>query len=424
MTLIQKLLAGAGVAGAIFVMAGPAQAAKLAISCGAVGQELSLCKEGVEAWSKKTGNDVDVISTPNSSTDRLALYQQMLASGSSDVDIFQIDVIWPGILGNHFIDLNDYMADEAKAHFKPIIENNTVDGRLVAMPWFTDAGVLYYRKDLLDQYGEKVPETWDQLTKTAQKIEEAERKNGNDKMWGYVFQGRAYEGLTCNAVEWVASYGGGTIVEPNGDISINNDKAKQAIATAAGWIGTISPDGVLGYDEEGARGVFQSGNSVFMRNWPYAWALANSADSPVKGKVGVAPLPKGGDDGQSAAALGGWQLSVSKYSKNPELAADLVKYLTSYDEQKRRAIKGSYNPTVADLYKDKDVLAANPFFGDLYETFTHAVPRPSTATGTNYNKVSNDFWQAVHATLSGTQTADQALPALEHKLKRTRRSGW
>jgi trehalose/maltose transport system substrate-binding protein len=424
MTLIQKLLAGAGVAGAIFVMAGPAQAARLAISCGAVGQELSLCKEGVEAWSKKTGNDVDVISTPNSSTDRLALYQQMLASGSSDVDIFQIDVIWPGILGNHFIDLNDYMADEAKAHFKPIIENNTVDGRLVAMPWFTDAGVLYYRKDLLDQYGEKVPETWDQLTKTAQKIEEAERKNGNDKMWGYVFQGRAYEGLTCNAVEWVASYGGGTIVEPNGDISINNDKAKQAIATAAGWIGTISPDGVLGYDEEGARGVFQSGNSVFMRNWPYAWALANSADSPVKGKVGVAPLPKGGDDGQSAAALGGWQLSVSKYSKNPELAADLVKYLTSYDEQKRRAIKGSYNPTVADLYKDKDVLAANPFFGDLYETFTHAVPRPSTATGTNYNKVSNDFWQAVHATLSGTQTADQALPALEHKLKRTRRSGW
>ncbi|OSQ36174.1 ABC transporter substrate-binding protein [Thalassospira mesophila] len=422
--MIQKLLAGAGVAGVVFAVAGPAQAAKLAISCGAVGQELTLCKEGVTAWSEKTGNEVDVISTPNSSTERLAVYQQMLASGSSDVDIFQIDVIWPGILGNHFIDLNDYMADEAKAHFKPIIENNTVDGRLVAMPWFTDAGVLYYRKDLLDKYGEKVPQTWEEMTKTAQKIEEAERKDGNEKMWGYVFQGRAYEGLTCNAVEWVASYGGGTIVEPNGDISINNDKAKQAIATAAGWIGTISPDGVLGYDEEGARGVFQSGNSVFMRNWPYAWALANSADSPVKGKVGVAPLPKGEDDGQSAAALGGWQLSVSKYSKNPELAADLVKYLTSYDEQKRRAIKGSYNPTVADLYKDKDVLAANPFFGDLYETFTHAVPRPSTVTSTNYNKVSADFWQAVHATLSGTQTAEQALPALEHKLKRTRRSGW
>jgi trehalose/maltose transport system substrate-binding protein len=213
-------------------------------------------------------------------------------------------------------------------------------------------------------------------------------------------------------------------VEANGDISINNDKAKQALATAAGWIGTISPDGVLGYDEEGARGVFQSGNSVFMRNWPYAWALANSEDSPVKGKVGVAPLPKGGEGGQSAAALGGWQLSVSKYSKNPALAADLVKYLTSYDEQKRRAIKGAYNPTVAALYKDKDVLAANPFFGDLYETFTHAVPRPSTATGTNYNKVSADFWQAAHATLSGTQTADQALPALESKLKRTKRSGW
>ncbi|WP_339780726.1 ABC transporter substrate-binding protein [uncultured Thalassospira sp.] len=424
MTLIQKLLAGVGVAGMVFALAGPAQAAKLAISCGAVGQELTLCKEGVTAWSQKTGNEVDVISTPNSSTERLAVYQQMLASGSSDVDIFQIDVIWPGILGNHFIDLNDYMADEASEHFKPIIQNNTVEGRLVAMPWFTDAGVLYYRKDLLDKYGEKVPQTWAEMTQTAQKIEEAERQGGNSKMWGYVFQGRAYEGLTCNALEWVASYGGGTIVEANGDISINNDKAKQALATAAGWIGTISPDGVLGYDEEGARGVFQSGNSVFMRNWPYAWALANSEDSPVKGKVGVAPLPKGGEGGQSAAALGGWQLSVSKYSKNPALAADLVKYLTSYDEQKRRAIKGAYNPTVAALYKDKDVLAANPFFGDLYETFTHAVPRPSTATGTNYNKVSADFWQAAHATLSGTQTADQALPALESKLKRTKRSGW
>ncbi len=424
MTLIQKLLAGASVAGAFFVMAVPAQAAKLAISCGAVGQELTLCKQGVDAWAKKTGNEVDVISTPNSSTERLAVYQQMLAAGSSDVDIFQIDVIWPGILANHFIDLNKYMGDEAKEHFQPIIANNTVDGRLVAMPWFTDAGVLYYRKDLLEKYGEKVPETWAELTKTAQKIEEGERKAGNDKMWGYVFQGRAYEGLTCNGLEWVASYGGGTIVEPNGDISINNDKAKEALTMASGWIGTIAPDGVLGYDEEGARGVFQSGNSVFMRNWPYAWALANSADSPVKGKIGVTALPKGGEDGQSAATLGGWQLSVSKYSKNPKLAADLVKYLTSYEEQKRRAIEGSYNPTIAALYKDKDVLAANPFFGKLYETFTHAVPRPSTVTGTKYNKVSSDFWEAVHSTLSGTQTADQALSRLEHTLKRTKRSGW
>ena len=341
MTLMKKLLATAGVLGATFAMAGSASAAKISISCGAVGQELALCQEGVDAWAKQTGNEVAVISTPNSTTERLALYQQILAAGSSDIDVFQIDVIWPGILGNHFIDLNEYMADEAKQHFEAIVTNNTFEDRLVAMPWFTDAGVLYYRKDLLEKYGESVPETWEQLTKTAQKIQEGERKAGNDKMWGHVFQGRAYEGLTCNALEWVVSFNGGSVVEPNGNISINNDQARKAIETASNWIGTISPEGVLGYAEEEARGVFKSGNSVFMRNWPYAWALANSADSPVKGKVGVAALPKGGEDGRSAAALGGWQLSVSKYSENPELAADLVKFLTSYEEQKRRAIKGS-----------------------------------------------------------------------------------
>jgi len=424
MTLMKKLLATAGVLGATFAMAGSASAAKISISCGAVGQELALCQEGVDAWAKQTGNEVAVISTPNSTTERLALYQQILAAGSSDIDVFQIDVIWPGILGNHFIDLNEYMADEAKQHFEAIVTNNTFENRLVAMPWYTDAGVLYYRKDLLEKYGETVPETWEQLTKTAQKIQEGERKAGNDKMWGHVFQGRAYEGLTCNALEWVVSFNGGSVVEPNGDISINNDQAKKAIETASNWIGTISPEGVLGYAEEEARGVFQSGNSVFMRNWPYAWALANSADSPVKGKVGVAALPKGGEDGRSAAALGGWQLSVSKYSENPELAADLVKFLTSYEEQKRRAIKGSYNPTIADLYKDEEVLSANPFFGDLYETFTSAAPRPSTVTGSKYNQVSSEFWQAVHASLSGSQTVDQAVTGLERNLKRVKRSGW
>ncbi|WP_404426015.1 ABC transporter substrate-binding protein [Thalassospira australica] len=424
MTLMKKLLATAGVLGAAFAMAGSANAAKISISCGAVGQELALCQEGVDAWAKQTGNEVAVISTPNSTTERLALYQQILAAGSSDIDVFQIDVIWPGILGNHFIDLGEYMADEAKKHFEAIVTNNTFDNRLVAMPWFTDAGVLYYRKDLLEKYGESVPETWEQLTKTAQKIQEGERKAGNDKMWGHVFQGRAYEGLTCNALEWVVSFNGGSVVEPDGDISINNDQAKKAIETASSWIGTISPEGVLGYAEEEARGVFQSGNSVFMRNWPYAWALANSADSPVKGKVGVAALPKGDEDGRSAAALGGWQLSVSKYSENPELAADLVKFLTSYEEQKRRAINGSYNPTIADLYKDEEVLSANPFFGDLYETFTSAAPRPSTVTGSKYNQVSSEFWQAVHASLSGSQTVDQAISGLDRNLKRVKRSGW
>ncbi|HAO32612.1 MAG TPA: ABC transporter substrate-binding protein, partial [Candidatus Competibacteraceae bacterium] len=234
-----KLFASA-MLGAALCGAGPIHAATLAISCGAVGQELEFCKTGTEAWAKKTGNEVKLISTPNSATERLALYQQLLAAGAGDVDVFQIDVIWPGTLANHFLDLTPYAKDVVKNHFAASIQNNTVDGKLVAMPWFIDAGVLYYRKDLLEKHGAKPPQTWQDLTETAKKIQDAERAAGNNQMWGYVWQGRAYEGLTCNALEWVASYNGGTIVDDKGKITINNPQAVAAVETAAGWIKTIT----------------------------------------------------------------------------------------------------------------------------------------------------------------------------------------
>jgi trehalose/maltose transport system substrate-binding protein len=412
--------------GAALGIAGPAaKAATISISCGAVGLELQLCQEGANAWAEQTGNQVEVVSTPNSATERLALYQQWLAAGSSDIDVYQIDVIWPGILANHLLGLNEYIDQETiDQHFPAIIENNTVDGRLVGMPWFTDAGILYYRQDLLEKHGKQPPTTWQELNQTAAEIQDAERAEGNDRMWGFVFQAKAYEGLTCDALEWIDSFGGGTIVADDGTITINNDQAVEAINLASTWIGSIAPEGVLNYAEEEARGVFQSGNAVFMRNWPYAWALGNADDSPIKGKIGVSALPKGsGDEGKHTGTLGGWQLAVSKYSQNPEIAADLVKYLTSYDEQKRRAIEGSYNPTIAALYQDEEVLAANPFFGDLYETFTDAVARPSRVTGEKYNQVSSEFFNAVHGVLSGKTDAASSLAALEGRLDRLSRGG-
>jgi trehalose/maltose transport system substrate-binding protein len=401
-----------------------ASAANISISCGAVGQELELCRQGAEAWAAKTGNTVTVVSTPNSATERLALYQQLLAAGARDIDVFQIDVIWPGILGSHFIDLAPFADGAQEAHFEAIVANNTIGGELKAMPWFTDAGVLYYRADLLEKHGRAVPETWQALTATAGAIMAAERAEGAAGMWGLVFQGRAYEGLTCNALEWIDSFGGGDIVAGDGTITVNNPAAVAAVALAAGWVGTIAPEGVLNYAEEEARGVFQSGNAVFMRNWPYAWSLAQSEDSPIRGKVGVAALPKGGEDGKNTGVLGGWQLAVSRYSANAEAAADLVMYLTSEEEQKRRAIAGSYNPTIASLYEDADVLAAVPFFGDLYGTFTSAVARPSGVTGERYNQVSAAFWNAVHAVLSGRTAADASMASLEQELGRIKRRGW
>ncbi|WP_024304619.1 ABC transporter substrate-binding protein [Pseudogulbenkiania sp. MAI-1] len=408
----------------VLALAGTAQAATLKISCGAVGQELELCKQSVAEWSKKTGNEVQVVATPNDSNERLALYQQILGSGSDKIDVLQIDVVWPGILASHLADLKPLASGAEKAHFASIVSNNTVGGRLVAMPWFTDAGLLYYRKDLLAKYKLAPPKTWEELTAAAKKVQDGERAAGNDKMWGYVWQGRAYEGLSCDALEWIASYQGGSVIDASGKPSINNAGAVKALETAAGWVGSITPKAVLNYGEEEARGVFQAGNAVFMRNWPYAWALSQKADSAVKDKVGVMALPKGGANGRNAATLGGWQLAVSKYSKNQKLAAELVLYLTSSEVQKQRAIQGAYNPTIDALYRDKDVLQANPFMGNLYTTFTSAIARPSSVSGNRYNQVSNQFWNATHDVLSGKTDAKSALARLDASLKRLAPAGF
>jgi trehalose/maltose transport system substrate-binding protein len=338
--------------------------------------------------------------------------------------VFQIDVIWPGILANHLLDLTEYIPEEqVEQNFDTMIENNTVDGALVAMPWFTDAGLLYYRKDLLEAAGKQPPATWAELSETAKAIQEQERANGNAQMWGYVYQGKAYEGLTCNALEWIDSFGGGTIVDDEGEITVNNPQAVEALTWAASTVGTIAPEGVLNYSEEESRGVFQSGNAVFMRNWPYAWALSQAEDSPIKGKVGVAVLPKGGPNGENTGALGGWQLAVSKYSNNAEIAADLVRYLTSAEEQKRRAIVGAYNPTIESLYQDQEILAAVPFFGPLFEVFTSAVARPSKITGNKYNQASSEFFNAVHEILSGRAEPEPRLAELTDRLDRISRGG-
>lgn len=401
-----------------------AQAVELAISCGALGRELKLCQEAVDSWSKKTGNQVKVISTPNSASERFALYQQILASHSSDIDILQIDVIWPGTLAPHLVDLSPFISDRIKAqHFPALISNNTVNGKLVAMPWFTAVGVLYYRKDLLEKYHEPPPASWQQLTKIAQRIQPLERQAGNPRFQGFVFQAKGYEGLTCDALEWIHSFGGGTIVNTDGHPTINNQQAASALALATSWIGDISPKGVLNYDEEKSRGVFQSGNALFMRNWPYAWALGNAKDSPIQGKIGVMAIPKGGKQGTISGVLGGWQLAVTRYSKHPEIAADLVRFLTSYEEQKRRAIAASYNPTIPALYKDPKVLEAAPFFGSLYESFVNAVARPSRITGSKYPRVSAEFYYAVHDVLGGKLSADEALENLQKKLDRLSRGG-
>ncbi len=401
----------------------PAKEAKeekivITVAGGAVGNELELTKKAAELYNEQHENiEVKVLDTPDLAQDRLGLYLQFLEAKSPDVDVYQIDVIWPGDLAEHFVDLYEYGAkDVVDDHFEAIVENNIVDGRLVAIPWFTDAGLLYYRSDLLEKYNLEPPKTWDDLEKAAKVIQDGERKEGNKDFVGFVWQGNAYEGLTCDALEWIASNDGGTIISPNKKITINNENAVEIIEKAANWVGTISPEGVTGMGEEDARNIWQAGNAAFMRNWPYAYSLGNSDDSAVKGKFDVSPLPAG-KSGKGAATLGGWQLAVSKYSEHPKEAADVALFLASYEIQKLRAVEGSFNPTIKALYEDEEVLKINPFFGDLYNVFTNAVARPSTATAPNYNAVSTAFFKAVHSVLTDEKDAQTALEELELDLQ-------
>ena len=385
-----------------------------------VGEGGRYSRAAAEEWAKKTGNKVEYISRPQDASATLQQFQQYWAAKSADIDVYMVDVIWQGILAPHAVDLKKYYKeDEVSKFFPRIIENNTVGGKLVSIPWFTDAGLLYYRTDLLEKYGYKgPPKTWEELTEMAKKIQEGERAAGKPDFQGFVFQGKASESVTCNAVEWIYSFNGGTIVEPDKKVTINNPDAIKALETAKGWVGTIAPKGVTTYGEEEARNVWQAGNAAFMRNWPYAYTLGNDPKSAIAGKFDVTVLPKGGDNGKNAACLGGWQLMVSAYSKAPDAAADLVRYLASEEQQIKRAIGLSYLPTLPALYSNPEVLAKHAWFKNLLDVLQNAVARPSTATGADYNQLSTAFFQNVNKVLTGGETPKNAVSQVEKVAKR------
>ncbi|QSY96730.1 ABC transporter substrate-binding protein (plasmid) [Rhizobium bangladeshense] len=408
----------------VAIAAGQVHAAEISFAANTTGKNVEFLNKQLAIFEKNTGNQVKLVTMPSSSSEQFSQYRLWLAAGNKDIDVYQTDVIWAPQLADQFIDLKESTKDVVDQFFPSIIASQTVGGRLVALPLFTDAPALFYRKDLLEKYGKQPPKTWDEMAATAKEIQDKERQTGQKDVWGYVFQGNSYEGLTCNALEWVKSSGGGQIVEPNGMISINNEKAAAALERAKGWIGTISPPGVLAYQEEESRGVWQTGNAVFMRNWPYAYSLGNGADSAVKGRFDVMTLPVAAAGDKPSSTLGGWNLAVSKYSEKQEAAIALVKFLTSKDVQKARAIELSNLPTLTDLYDDKDVAAAQPFMPNWKPIFQDAVPRPSATAKVKYNEVSSKFWTAVHNTLSGSGSAAENLELLEADLTTLKGDAW
>lgn len=355
-------------------------------------------------FTEATGIEVEVVPRPEGSDETLATYLRLFQAESGDMDVLMIDVVWPGSLAPHLLDLSDAFSDTIDQYYEGIVTNNTVDGKLVGIPWFGDFGMLYYRTDLLEEYGfSEPPATWQELQDMATTIIEGESAD-NPNFTGFVFQGNAYEGLTCDGLEWLASTGGGTIVDPDGTVTLNNDAAIQTLAMAQGWVGTISPQGVTTYQEDESLQTFLGGNSAFMRNWPYAYSISNGTDSAIAGKFDVAPLPAAeGED--HVGTVGGWQIAVSSYSKNPEAAIEYAKYITSAEVIKWRALVGSFVPTMASVAEDPEVAEAMPFLANLADVVR--VTRPAGPAGDLYNEVSSAFFQGVNGILTGDSPEDE-----------------
>jgi trehalose/maltose transport system substrate-binding protein len=366
------------------------------------------------AFTKQTGIKVNVIQQPSQSDAAYQKLARIFSSHSNAIDVAMVDVVWPAQFAPYLLDLKSYVKSQIPNWSKGAVDNDTVNGHLVAAPYFGDQGILYYRTDLLKKYGYSAPPTtWAQLTAMATKIQAGERKT-NKNFYGFTFQGSAYEGLTCDALEWLASSGGGTFF--NGSkANVDNPQAVAMLNMAKGWVGTISPAGVTSYTEEEARLPFDAGNVMFMRNWPYAYGDSiDPKQSKVVGKFGVAPLPHG-PGGHSVGTLGGWQLAVNKYTKSPGAAAAFVSYMSGAAVSKYRAINGGYVPLVNSVRKDPQVTHKLTYFSALGKE--KVVTRPSRFLGANYNRGSTYIFQDINAILRGGSTT-QYLSELQQQLQR------
>ncbi|RCL03331.1 MAG: trehalose/maltose transport system substrate-binding protein [Candidatus Tokpelaia sp. JSC161] len=401
-----------------------ASAVELFYATSAVGRGLHDFHKTFEPWEKKTGNKVTLVPMPASSSDQFAQYRLWLSTGASEIDLYQTDVVWAGQLANYFVDLKKPAQHLIKEHFPQVIESQIVNGKLVALPVFGDAPALYYRKDLLKKYKRAVPKTWQEMTETAKIIQNGERAAGNPNMWGYIWQGNSYEGLTCNTLEWIYSFNGGRILDKNGRITVNNKQSNEALQMVSSWIGTISPQGVLAYMEEETRGIWELGNAVFMRNWSYVYPLSEEEGSAVKGKFDVAPMPSGGPGMPAAATLGGWNVAVSKFSTKQKEAIDLALYLASYEGQKNIVMNGGNLPTIPSLYDNSEIAIKIPMVPRWKNVFLSTVARPSVQTKNKYNEVSSKIWSSVHDALSGHKSIMENLDILETNLIDLKGSGW
>ena len=374
--------------------------------------------EELVQFTRQTGMRVEFLPAPETAAEQLATWRKLLEGGAKVPDVFGIDVIWPGILADNLLDLRAYIPEqETQAHFPELIANNTVNGRLLALPANLNEGMLFYRVDLLRKYGYRAPpKTWEELEAMARRIQSGERANGNNDFWGFVWEGAPSEALTCNALEWQVSEGGGTILDVNGKVTVNNPRTIRAWERAARWVGSISPSGVVTYKEWDAGNMWQAGKAAFLRSWASEYIADRAPGSLIRDRFDIAALPNGAAG--KAETLGGYGYGVSRHSLHPREAAMLVRFLCSLEEQVRRSRTTTEAPSIAQLYDEPEVLAKNPHWLRVLEIFRKGIAfRPSRAAGKMYPDVSRAYWETVHAVLTRKTSATQAAQELQVKLE-------
>ena len=354
---------------------------------------------------------------PHSSTEFHDLVTQKLRNRDPQMDVFFMDVIWPGefAAAGWALPLDEFFSTNRQKEFlRAPIEANRYDGRIFGVPLFVDAGMLYFRKDLLAKYQRPPPRTWPELVDSAKLILAQER---DPYLTGYSAQFKQYEGLICNMMEFIMGNGAALWDEQQLKSALASGQATQAVRFVRDQIiRTISHRGVLAYQEPESLALFTQGKALFHRNWPYAWEVANDPQrSKVAGRVGVMPLPSFPGH-KSVATLGGWQLGISRFSRHPRLAWQFVDYMTSHEAQKQIALATGRGPARAALYRDAEVLAKHPHFSARYETFVLAEPRPRTPVYLPLSNIMQRYFSSAIAIADSN--IDQLARAASHDMDR------
>ncbi|RKZ21387.1 ABC transporter substrate-binding protein [bacterium] len=392
----------------------------LTIAVGGAPNELDYWEKLIREFEERTGIKVKLIRQPTDTDQRRQSLIIPLKAKKPDPDVFLMDIAWlGGFAASGWLQaLDDYVKRDTfdlTKFFKPVVTSVDIyEGALVALPVYIDCGLLYYRKDLLEKYGCPVPRTWEELLQVATLIQKKERTR-NPRFYGFVWQGAQYEGLVCNFLEFITSAGGG-LFDSLGNINLCSKTNIHALTFMKDLIHKYKispPNTYTEMKEEEVRISFQNGDALFERNWPYAWKLHESNDSPVKGKIGVTLLPAF-KTGKTASALGGWHIGISAYSDNKEQAWQLVKFILSYESQKRLAIDLGWNPGREDVYEDPELKHNLPHINVLKESFNHAVARPNVPY---YTRLSQILQIYVNAAISGRIEPEEALKKAEEKMR-------